>query len=85
MRSGWAGLIRAKAEIVRSSEHGADGSSLTVFSERARRQSAVAGFPTRSVSKFQQRDIASNEPAMNLILVTLRLERYTAQHIVSAR
>jgi hypothetical protein len=36
MRSGWVGLIRAKAETVRSRERGADGSSL--FSGRPRRE-----------------------------------------------
>ena len=68
---------------MRSSEHGADGSSLTGLQVSETADSPRLRFP-HSVSKFQQCDIASTEHAMYLFLVPLRLERYAAQHIVSA-
>src|ERR1700722_13907449 len=53
MRSGWVGLIRAKAETVCSREHRADGSSLTTF-----RCSSSATLHQRTRDEFNLSDPA---------------------------
>ena len=89
MQNGWAGSIRAEAEYL--SDHDADGSSVAVTECRHRAMKG-SGKPFVDISPgckrsgLQLSETADGQPAIDVELpLTLRLERYTAQHVASAR